>query len=149
MVYAGPIGEDEWDSGEPLVGGLPLFLRLILFQYGVLIVVSFFVVSAGLVMLFKDRPLSVGFSKAMAVAPALPVFGVWVWVIWSWLKAYQAKRWAVASLGIASVVLAVAWLAVPTDVVRGWPDLALAALLVLEGVYLLRLQVKLKRLRTS
>jgi len=147
MALVRPISDDEWDSWEPLVGGLPLFLRLILFQYGVLIVVSLFLGSAGLVMRFKDQPLSAGSPKAVGVAAGVLLAGLWVWVTWSWLQAYEAKRWAVASLGIASVVLAVVWLAAPTDVVRGWPDLALAAFLVLEGVYLFRLQVKLKRLR--
>jgi uncharacterized membrane protein HdeD (DUF308 family) len=73
------------------------------------------------------------------------------YLVWFWLAAHKAKRWAIGVLGILSFVIGCFCLALlllwpdeePTDmVVFG----VAGPLAVLEGVYLFRLRARLIRL---
>jgi len=156
MAHIRPISDDRWDSWEPLVAGLPLCLRLILLQYALGIVASTFLLLGCLRWFLEGRPgpLSSGALRAVIVSSA---FAVYALLVWFWLGAYKAKRWAVGFLGICSFVITVACLVllltipahVRTDFGVFRVDLPLEALGVvsaIEGVYLLRLRARLIRL---
>jgi hypothetical protein len=156
MRYTPPISDDKWDSWEPLVGGLPFFLRLILLQYAFAIVASTFLLLGCLKWFLGGRPgpPSSGTVRAVIVSSGVAVYGL---LVWSWREAYEAKKWAIGFLGILSFVLTLVSVAllltlpaqVTTDagvIPVALPMAVVAPLAAVEGVYLFRLRAKLKRL---
>jgi hypothetical protein len=156
MGHIRPISDDKWESWEPLVAGLPLFLRLILLQYGVLILV-FGLLQAASAKQFLEAPPQIPSEGLLGVFRGLVLVWVLGWIVWDWLQCFRAKRSAIANLGIFSVMLSVGsvvllLLLLPAPVKKPfphWPFVVLAAaasLGALEAVYLFRLRAKLKRL---
>jgi len=156
MARIRPINDDTWDSWEPLVAGLPLFLRLILLQYAFAIVAATFLLLGCLKWVLEGRPgpPSSGALRTAIISSGFAVFGL---MVWSWLEAYKAKRWAVGFLGICSYAITIACLVllltipsyVRTDFGVFRVDLpleVLGAVSAIEGVYLFGLRARLIRL---
>jgi hypothetical protein len=156
MRYTPPISDDKWDSWEPLVAGLPLFLWLILFQYGLLNILFLFELAKRVKEFLEAPPLPPSSTTSAAFSAA-----AWAVVcgqsVWFWLRALKAKRSAIAFWGFMSIMLSVVGavllrllLTPPVEKpIPHWPFVVLAAaasLAALEAVYLFRLRAKLKRL---
>ncbi len=94
MGHVGPISNDEWDRWEPLVGGLPFCLRIILFCHWLLVVPLFIIVvtALGYHLAFAGRLLG-----ALFVA----------WHVASLARAYRLSRWALISLAAADLLFGV------------------------------------------
>jgi hypothetical protein len=115
-----------------------MLLRLILLQYAMCFVASFFLLTPLTLWLWEaamsarmPEPLT---CPTLALTPAAYVF-----VVWSWLHCYQAKRWALTVLGALSMGSGISCAAL---IVYGLPTvvgLGLATLLTAEGLYLLKL----------
>lgn len=148
MGHARPISDDKWDSWEPLVAGLPLFLRLILLQDGLVVVALAFLLPGCMKMRLEGHPEAVS-SRALEAVFILSTLALYGLLVCSWLEAYKAKRWALLSLGLMSIAISIGFSVLgflSSDDVDAVVLLPVAALAAVEGVYLLRLRARLARL---
>jgi len=158
MSYTPPISDDKWDSWEPLVAGVPFFLRLIMLQYAIVLpivlAVGFGAYAAVWSRSFPVEPVSFKAIHAVLIASGLALFGVLLCCL---EQAGKAKRWAVGLLGICSygttIACLVLLLTIPAYVRTSFGvfqvDLPLevcSALTAIGGIYLFRLRARLKRL---
>ena len=102
MGHVGPISNDEWDRWEPLVAGLPICLRIILFCHLLLVLPLFIVVVT-----------AVGYHLASAGWPAgtqaltASLVGGLPLAFWlaSVMGAYRLSAWALLSLAFINCLL--------------------------------------------
>jgi hypothetical protein len=147
MGHVRPISDDKWDSWEPLVAGLPLFLRLILFQDA--LVVLFLPLLLVGCFIRREPPESAASMEMAAVVLKSCGWLLYCLLVLSWLEAYKAKRWALLSLGLMSMAASIGFAVLAflsSNDVHAVVFLPVAALAAVEGAYLLRLRAKLVRL---
>ncbi len=142
MGHVGPISNDEWDRWEPLVGGLPFCLRIILFCHLLLVIPLFITVvtAVGHYLAFAGRLLG-----ALFVA----------WHVASLLRVYRLSRWALISLAaadflfgvllfVAAIVYALDW-GVPAGVLGILLFAGLGLCFFEVAFYLLRLEAWVRK----
>ena len=146
MALVGPISDDEWDSWEPLIAGLPMCLRIIVFhQFLLAMLAPFFIWPSVLAPLLGTWDVLTLFS--------LVVVSVWYFV--SVLGACRLSRWALISLALINLFFSVWWfgglllgslefgeLAEPAVILV---VVLLGAISLVEGFYLLRLEAWVRK----
>ncbi len=146
MTLVGPISDDEWDSWEPLIAGLPMCLRIIVFhQYLMAMLAPFFIWPSVLAL----------FLGAWGRLPLFSLVAVSVWYFVSVLGACRLSRWALISLALINLFFSLLWLGglLLSSLELGElaePALILVVVLLgvlslLEGLYLLRLEAWVRR----
>ena len=146
MALVGPISDDEWDSWEPLIAGLPMCLRIIVFhQYLMAMLAPFFIWPSVVVPLL-------GRWDVLAFV-SLVVVSVWYFV--SVLGACRLSRWALISLALINLFFSLCCLGGLLLGSLELRDLAEPAVMflgvlmgvfpLLEGLYLLRLEAWVRK----
>ncbi|MCK4299677.1 MAG: hypothetical protein KAX80_09095 [Planctomycetes bacterium] len=141
MGHVGPISNDEWDRWEPLVGGLPFCLRIIVFhQFLMAMLAPFFIWPSVLAPLL-------GTWDILAL---LSLVAVSVWYFVSVLGACRLSRWALISLALINLFFSLCCFGRPLLDSFEFGELAEPAVIfvvvflgvfpLLEGLYLLRLE---------
>ena len=104
MVQVRLITEDEWDSWEPLVAGVPLCLRIILFCHLLLLIALFIVVvtAVGYHLASAGWPAGLQGLTAFPVAGQLLALALWLVSV---LGAYRLRAWALLSLALINLLL--------------------------------------------
>lgn len=146
MALVGPISGDEWDSWEPLVAGLPMCLRIIVFHQFLMAMLAPFLIWPSVL-----APLLVTWGGLALFF--LVVVSVWYFV--SVLGACRLSRWALISLALINLFFSLLWLGGLLLSSLEFGELAEPALIfvvvllgvlsLLEGLYLLRLDAWVRR----
>lgn len=146
MALVGPISDDEWDSWEPLILGLPMCLRIIVFhQFLMAMLAPFFIWPSVLAPLLGTWGSLALFS--------LVVVSVWYFV--SVLGACRLSRWALISLALINLFFSLCCFGGLLLGSLEFGELAEPAVIfvvvflgvfpLLEGLYLLRLDAWVRR----
>lgn len=110
MALVGPISNDEWDRSEPLVGGVPLYLRTILFCHWLLLIgpLAIFVgLRVGVSIAFPESDAG-RLQQEPGEAAYWYVGALFVaWHVASLVRAYRLSRWALLSLAVVHALFGI------------------------------------------
>lgn len=102
MALVGPISDDEWDSWEPLVGGLPLGLRVILLCHLLFLIALFTVVVTAVGYHLASGGWPPGLQALTASLEGGLPLAFWLASV---VGAYRLSAWALLSVALINSLL--------------------------------------------